>query len=310
MAPASCDIGGAHAFRQFRDLSSSADLLFYHFPWPFVDTLNECCGKMRPRVLLYHSDIVRQRYMGALYGPLMRRTLRSVDAIIATSPAYADSSPVLASPELRGKVRVIPLGIDEDTVERAVEPDVFSRLGLALDEPYFLFVGVLRYYKGLHYLVEAAKGISAKIVVAGSGPDMPRLMRQVEESGSSSVVFAGQVTDAEKRALYEGAEAVVLPSHLRSEAFGMVLVEASMHGKPMISCEVGSGTSFVNKHGETGIVVEPASPSALHEAMQALLREPVRTRAMGLAARRRYEQLFSGPALGKAYSQLFSEVLG
>jgi len=293
----------------FKRLSSSADLLFYHFPWPFVDTLHEYCGKNRPSVLLYHSDIVRQRFIGTLYAPLMWRTLRSVDAIIATSPAYADSSPILASPELRQKVRVIPLGIDEGAVEGGVDPDVFSRLGLDVGEPYFLFVGVLRYYKGLHYLIEAAKGISAKIVIAGFGPDLPRLMRQADVSGSGNVVFAGQITDAQKRALYEGAEAVVLPSHLRSEAFGMVLVEASMYGKPMISCEVGSGTSFVNKHGETGLVVSPASSRALHEAMRMLLHDPFRTRLMGLAARQRYEQLFSGPALGEAYVQLFNELL-
>ncbi|WP_263971307.1 glycosyltransferase [Chlorobium phaeovibrioides] len=145
--------------------------------------------------------------------------------------------------------------------------------------------------------------------MAGSGAESQNLVQQAADTGSRNILFAGQVTDAEKRALYEGAQAVVLPSHLRSEAFGMVLVEASMYGKPMISCEVGSGTSFVNNDGETGFVVEPASPLALTSAMNALLHDLSMRHEMGAAARQRYERLFSGPALGRAYAQLFDEVL-
>jgi len=309
VAPVSCDIGGVHAYKLFRQLARAADLLFYQFPWPFVDTLNVYGGMDRPKVLLFNSDIVRQRYLGAAYAPLMWRTLRSVDIIVATSPAYAKTSPVLSSPELRKKVRVIPLGIDEHTVEGGSDHGVYSRLGLEAGEPYFLFVGVLRYYKGLQYLIEASKDVAAKIVIAGSGAESQNLVQQAADTGSRNILFAGQVTDAEKRALYEGAQAVVLPSHLRSEAFGMVLVEASMYGKPMISCEVGSGTSFVNNDGETGFVVEPASPLALTSAMNALLHDLSMRHEMGAAARQRYERLFSGPALGRAYAQLFDEVL-
>jgi rhamnosyl/mannosyltransferase len=103
---------------------------------------------------------------------------------------------------------------------------------------------------------------------------------------------------------------LVLPSHLRSEAFGMVLVEAAMIGKPMISCEINTGTSFVNADGETGFVVEPGSPRALAEAMSRLLEDEALALQMGQAARRRYEQLFSGAALGQAYARLYRKVAG
>ncbi len=89
----------------------------------------------------------------------------------------------------------------------------------------------------------------------------------------------------------------------------MVLVEASMCGRPMISCEIGTGTSFVNKHGETGLVVPPGSPERLREAMFSLLADADRAEEMGQAARRRYEQLFSGEALGRAYMDLYRGVL-
>ena len=88
----------------------------------------------------------------------------------------------------------------------------------------------------------------------------------------------------------------------------MVLVEAAMFGKPQISCEIGTGTSFVNSHEESGIVVSPQSPDELAHAMNLLLRETSTAEKMGLAARARYEHLFSGNALGKAYADMYRDV--
>lgn len=88
----------------------------------------------------------------------------------------------------------------------------------------------------------------------------------------------------------------------------MVLVEAAMFGKPMISCEIGTGTSFVNADGETGFVVAPENPDALAKAMSQLLEDHALTERAGLAARARYERLFSGEALGREYAKLFREV--
>ena len=89
----------------------------------------------------------------------------------------------------------------------------------------------------------------------------------------------------------------------------MVLVEASMFGKPMVSCEIGTGTSYVNQHQETGFVVPPESPQSLAQAMNALLSDAAVAERLGCAARRRYETFFSGVALGKAYMNLYREVL-
>ena len=89
----------------------------------------------------------------------------------------------------------------------------------------------------------------------------------------------------------------------------MVLVEAAMYGRPMVSCEIGTGTSFVNAHEETGFVVPPEDPVSLTEAMNTLLLDESLANRMGVAARKRYEQLFSAEALGKAYSALFREIM-
>lgn len=308
-SPASCDIGGADSLRKFSELSKCVDIIHYHFPWPFADLLHLIARPSVPAVMTYHSDIVRQHWLGKAYAPLMQRMLGCMSSIVVTSPAYAQTSPVLASVRNRDLIRVIPLGIDEHSYPDNGDPGVLKRLGLEESEPYFLFIGVLRYYKGLHTLIQAAANVKAKVVIAGTGPEFTALKAQIRQLRLHNVVFAGQVSDAEKVTLLKRCRALVLPSHLRSEAYGMVLVEASMFCKPIVSCEIGTGTSFVNLHGETGFVVPPESPAALAYAMNDLLNDEALAEKFGRAARRRYEAQFSGPALGKAYAQLYRDVL-
>lgn len=309
MAPASCDIGGLASLSTFLRLSKEADVLHYFHPWPFADVLNLMSTSSKPKVLTYISDIVKQQMLGKMYAPLMWNTLKNMDIIIANCPAYAKTSPVLSHSSIRNKVRVIPLGIDENSYPKIGDDSIFEKLGIIQAEPYFLFLGVLRYYKGIHTLIEAAKKLKAKIIIAGSGPEEVKLKKQVNELSLTNVVFAGQVTNKEKVSLIQNCLALVLPSHLRSEAYGMVLVEASMFKKPMISCEIGTGTSFINLHEKTGFVVKPEDSDSLAKAMQKLLEAPKLAHNMGLDARMRYEQLFSGPALGQAYANVYKDLL-
>lgn len=307
-APASCDLGGPTALLRFAAQARQADVICYHFPWPFADLLDLVARPKKPTVLVYHSDIVRQRSLGQIYAPLMRRTLSAVSAIVATSPTYAASSPVLSDPRWKNKVRAIPLGINES--QEAEDPRVFERLGLSDGQPFFLFLGALRYYKGLHTLVAAAKRVNAPIVIAGSGTEDAALRAQSASLGTNNVLFAGQVSDAEKMALMKRCLAFVLPSHLRSEAYGMVLVEAAMQGRPLICCEIGSGMSFVNAQDETGLLVPPENEQALAAAMNTLLNDPALAAKLGRGARARYERLFSGVPLGREYAALFRELAG
>jgi glycosyltransferase involved in cell wall biosynthesis len=308
-APASCDLGGPNALLKYRQMADWADVVHFHFPWPFADVLHLLGRTSKPTVMTYHSDIVRQKALGAIYGPLMARTLRSMSAVVATSPAYARTSETLTACVPDGRLKTIPLGIiDYHDAPLNAPVDIAKRFGLVEHQPYFLALGVLRYYKGLHTLIEAAAQVDAKIVIAGSGPERERLAALAKQTGANNIVFAGQVSHDEKVALLRGCHAMVLPSHLRSEAFGMVLVEAAMFGKPMVCCEVGSGTSFVNQDGVTGWVVAAEQANELARAMNALLHDDLMATAMGKAARERYETLFSGEALGKAYSALYEEV--
>ncbi|MEY3479452.1 MAG: hypothetical protein RIQ71_227 [Verrucomicrobiota bacterium] len=174
------------------------------------------------------------------------------------------------------------------------------------NEPFFLFLGALRYYKGLPFLIRAAQMRGARIIIAGDGDD--RELRRLA-GASPNILFAGHVGEEEKWRLLRSCRALVLPSHLRSEAFGMALVEAAMCGKPMITCEIGTGTSFINVHDETGLVVEPASPGALAAAMKRLLDEPGLCENFGHNARARYEELFDGEQTTAAHLRLYQDLL-
>ena len=309
-APASCDIGLLDAMRSFTDQAKWADIIHYHFPWPYADFLRFTVQPSKPTVMTYHSDVVGKGVLGTVYASLMRKMLGSMDAVVATSPAYIESSPVLKAMVPSQRLHVIPLGIGEETyadyIAQAKSVNVRKSFGLKPDG-YFLFIGVLRQYKGLEYLIAAAKKSALPVVIAGDGGLQEHITRLA--SDNRNVHLVGRVTDGTKMALIQGCRALVLPSHLRSEAFGMVLVEAAMCGKPLISCEIGTGTSFVNAHEQTGFVVPPRSPEDLADAMNRLASDAAFAESMGKTARSRYLQLFSGEAQGNAYRELYNAIL-
>jgi len=309
LAPASCDLSGFSSFKTYSQLVKQADLIHFFYPWPFADLLNLFVDCKKPKVLTYISDIVQQKFLNVAYAPLMWHTLKQMDVIVANCEAYARTSPILSHPSIRDKVRIIPLGIDQSSYPATQAPIDLEKYQLTQGQPYFLFIGVHRYYKGLHTLIDASLKCDAKILIAGSGPKTQELILQAKRLGARNIEFIGQVSDAEKMALIAGCRALVLPSHLRSEAYGMVLVEASMMGKPMITCEIGTGTSFVNLHGITGLVIPPESAHDLATAINLLTQDPRLANDLGANAKKRYEQIFSSAVLGQSYSHLYQELM-
>lgn len=293
-------------FKQFRELAAEADVVNYHFPWPFMDLVHFASGMNKPSVVTYHSDIVRQKHLLKLYRPLMNRFLASADRIVAASPNYLHTSDVLQ--QFKHKTRVIPYGLDKSGYP---QPDVarMNRWRQRLGDKFFLFVGVMRYYKGLHILLEALKDVDYPVVIVGTGPLEQALHAQAAALGLRNIHFLGRLDDEDKVALLELSYAVVFPSHLRSEAFGISLLEGAMYGKPMICSEIGTGTSYINIHNETGLVVPPSDPLAFREAMRTLWDNPVQAAAMGVKAGARYRQLFTADEMGRQWAELYRELL-
>jgi glycosyltransferase involved in cell wall biosynthesis len=295
--------------RRFAREVEWADIVHYHYPWPFSDMLYLAAGRSKPAVLTYHSDIVRQQFLLSFYRPLMSRYLSAMDKIVATSPNYFATSEVLN--EFKDKVEVIPIGLDEPSYPALDERNTdLAAVTRRFGKDFFLFVGVLRYYKGLHILLDAIRGAPYRVVIVGAGPVEDELREQAQRLGLDNVTFAGSVSDREKMALFQLCRAVVFPSYLRSEAFGVTLLEGAMSSRPLISAEVGTGTSHVNIHGETGLVIPPSDSAALRSAMDDLFFDLDKARRMGVNARRRYEALFTGSAMGKRYAEVYGSVLG
>jgi rhamnosyl/mannosyltransferase len=294
------------AFKDFAELAKKADIVHYHFPWPYMDLVHFVSRIKKPAVVSYHSDIVKQKTLLKLYQPLMNRFLSSVDCIVASSPNYAQSSPVLT--RFKDKVRVVPYGLDRKTYPTP-SAEKLALWRARLGERFFLFVGALRYYKGLDYLLEAAKATQLPVVILGGGGLEAELKAKAKQLGLSNVHFLGGLPDEDKAALLQLCYAFVFPSHLRSESFGISLLEGAMYGKPMISCEIGSGTTYINIAGETGLVVPPRDAVALAAAMTLLWNQPDVAAAMGEAAQRRFETVFSSDSMAKSYAEIYRSLL-
>jgi rhamnosyl/mannosyltransferase len=294
------------AIGQLARMAAEADVVHYHFPWPFMDLAHFLARIDKPTVVTYHSDIVRQKALLKLYQPLKHRFLESVDTIVATSPNYLASSAVLD--RYRDKTRVITFGLDKSSYP---EPDQ-ARLDhwrARVGPKFFLFVGVLRYYKGLHILLDAVAGTDYPVVIVGAGPIEAELKAHAERLGLTRVQFVGAVDDLDKAALLKLCYAVAFPSHLRSEACGISLLEGAMYGKPMISSEIGTGTTYINVHGETGLVVPPSDHEALRAAMTRLWNDPQMALEMGQRAEARYWQLFTSAQMADNYARLYQELV-
>jgi glycosyltransferase involved in cell wall biosynthesis len=297
-------------FRQVKNLPT--DVTHLHAPYPVGEIAQAWFGKARATVLTYHSDIVRQKIMGALYTPILHRVLARADAIIATSPNYIETSRVLA--RWKSKCVVVPLGIPppltrtSDALLTPREPLIPSPSAIPLTPNTLtpspspkgrggrlLFVGKLRYYKGVNFLLEAMPQLeNAHLTIVGTGPMEREWKALANKLGvASRVTWAGEVPDAELPAYYAACDVFVLPCSERSEAFGTVQLEAMAAGKPIVSCDVNTGVAWVNQNEVTGLVVAPKNPAALAAALARLLQDDALRQKFGAAGRERFAREFT-----------------
>lgn len=287
------------------------DVAHLHFPYPIGEMAYLARGRARRMVVTYHSDIVRQKYLRIAYQPFLRALLRRADAISISNPAYLLRSPFVAPHA--GKCVVIHHGQDLSRFEPS--PPIEARaaqIRAEYGDQLVLFVGKLRYYKGVDQLIRAFIEIAppASAVIVGSGPMEAEWRRLARGLGlGDRVRFAGSVSDDDLPAYYRASRVFVLPSTQPAETWGAVQIEAMASGVPCVCTELGTGTSYVNGHGDTGLVVPPADPHALAEAISQLLGdEPLRAR-MGAAAEARARAEFSQMAMVDRTLELYERLL-
>lgn len=265
------------------------DILHLHVPNPTMLLALLAFGKRYPLVITYHSDIIRQRKLGALLRPFEHRVFRRAGRILCSSPTYSTGSELLR--HYQPKLQVVPFGID---LEPYLRPNV-RVLAHARDfreqygGPLWLSVGRLVYYKGLHNAIQALRLAPGKLLLVGEGPLKKDLTRLAEDTGvADRVVWLGQITTEQLIGAYHAATALWFPSNARSEAFGFVQVEAMACGCPVINTAIpASGVSWVSRDGETGLTVPVDDPIALAKAACRLAAEPELREELSRGARER-----------------------
>lgn len=283
---------------------ADADIVHLHLPNPAAVLAYLASGHRGRLVVSYHSDVVRQRMLDTAFRPVLNFLLDRCDAIIAATPNYVRSSPVLA--RYRDRCRVIPYGIPVGAAPRpsAEADEVRARFG----RPLVVSVGRLVYYKGFESLIEAMREVDGHLLIVGEGPLRGRLEAHARSCGvEDRVTLLGRVADAAP--YYQAADVFVLASVARSEAFGIVQLEAMACGKPVVNTQLDSGVPYVSRDGETGLTVPPADPAALARAVNALLGDSGLRERYGTAARARVEEEFDQGVMVQRILQLYGDVL-
>jgi glycosyltransferase involved in cell wall biosynthesis len=267
------------------------DVVVLHEPNPPAGTLLALHTPAPHLVVWHHSDIVRPAWADATYGRVQRRLYRRAARVIVAAPPMARS----ASVAVARRVEVVPYGV-------ALAPLLASSAGAnghlataleRLPPPRVLFVGRLVYYKGLEVLLEAMRGVRGSLAVVGEGPLESALHARVAALGlAGRVGFFPGLADGDVRRLYRACDVFVLPSTERTEAFGLVQVEAMASGLPVVSTDLPTGVPWVNEDGVTGVVVRRHDAAALAGALTRLLDDPTLRRTLGGAGRRRAIERF------------------
>lgn len=294
--------------------AGGSNLLHVHAPNPWGDLAAIRAARNLPVVVTWHSDIVRQRALLKLYGPMQQKALRRADRIVVFTPKHFSSSRQLAGGDLERKVRIVPIGIDFARLD-ALVPDAQALAAIqqwAAGRPIVLSVGRHVYYKGYQHLISAIAQLrsDAVLLMVGAGPLSAELRRHAQQLGlGDRVRFMGEIGGTELVAALQMCDVFCLPSIEQSEAFGIASAEAMAFGKPTVVCQLDNGVNYLNKEGVTSLVTPPRDIAALGNALDTLVLDAgLRTR-LGQAACAWVRSEFAIETMRDATMALYRELL-
>jgi rhamnosyl/mannosyltransferase len=289
----------------------TADIVVLHEPNPMAIVAYWLARPAGQLIVWFHSEVVRPNWRFRLfYRPFLQFVFRRAAKIVVSSPQLAKSSEPLR--EWQVKCVVIPFAVEKtgDADDLAIRRRA-DEIRSDAKGPLVLFVGRLVPYKGVSVLLSALQTIPASLVVVGEGPLRRALEQQAVAAGlAGRVRFAGEVDERELAALYHACDVFALPSTTRQETFGVVQLEAMTRGKPVVSTRLQTGVDWVNRDGETGLIVPPGDAGALAAAIERLLLNPAERRAMGQAGQARARTVFNVEDMANAILDLYRTVLG
>lgn len=298
--------------RQLRQLLDERyDIVHLHVPNPTM-LLTLASLRIRvPLVITHHSDIVRQKLLGWGLRPFELAIFRQAASIIATSPEYAGGSNLLS--RYADRVEVLPFGVDLTPFQQPSEAALrfAARLRDEYGKPLWLSIVRLVYYKGLETAVRVLRHVPGRWIVIGTGPLENSLRDLAEQQGvSERIVWLGPATDDQVVGALQAATALWFPSNMRSEAFGLVQVEAMASGCPVINCNIPhSGVPWVSRHNETGLTVSVNSPEQFAAAARRLDEEAELWTRLSVSAQRRAAEHFGHRQMARQSLDLYRRVL-
>jgi glycosyltransferase involved in cell wall biosynthesis len=277
--------------------TAKPDILHLHMPNPSVFwALVLPSARRIPWIVHWHADVITSaqgwgmKLFYKLYQPFETAVLKRARTIVATSVPYRDSSRPLK--KWLFKCHVVPLGVDTERYANIANDSAASPTTQVLQ---VLAVGRLTYYKGFRYLVEAAAQVpNVHINLVGLGEQSEQLKALVASLKlQDKVTFHGALSDPELARQMAQCDCLCLPSIERTEAFGMVLLEAMFFGKATIIGDVeGSGMGWVVDDGITGLKVKPKDADALAGAIERLANNRAELARMGQRGKEKFDAQF------------------
>lgn len=290
-----------------RKYVKNADIVVLHDPFPLGDLALLLSGFKGKLIVWWHSDIIKQKKLLKLVNPIIHRILKRADAIFTTTEGSLNGSAYL--PQYREKCRFVPYGLDKEEYLGAKLSPVLSNLMCDKKNKKILFVGRLIYYKGVGVLIEAFKQVSgAELFIVGTGADEEQLRNDAAGLGGN-VHFMGNLSDEDLKSAFADCDIFVLPSIAKSEAFGIVQLEAMIYGKPVINTDLKTSVPYVSLDGQTGITVKAGDVQELAKAMNKLVSDDELRSLYGRNAAERVLSVFEKDAMMKNVYNQFEKLI-
>ncbi len=283
------------------------DIIHVHHPDPMACLALFLSGYKGKVVVHWHSDIEKQRFLLRLYHPLQTWLLRRADRIVGTTPTYTAESPCLT--HVQHKIECLPIGITP------IHPD--PRKVEALKKQYpgkkiIFSLGRLVAYKGYPWLVEAASYLDDDYVVliGGSGALEKDILAKIKKLGvEDKVKLLGRIPDEDLPSYYGACTLLCLSSVQKTEAFGIVQIEAMSCGKPVVATRIPqSGVAWVNEHGVSGLNVEPKNAKELADAIMSIAGDGQTYAKLSTGAKNRYKEMFTMEKMIDNILQIFEKL--
>lgn len=280
-----------------------------HTPNPTMLTALMALKLNKNLIVTHHSDIIKQRILKYAVRPIEHLVYQQASSILTTSFAYIQGSKFLKL--YLDKLSYLPLGLDCSSYlnpsSGAIE--YANSLRKQYPNPLWLCVGRLVPYKALHVAIDALKSLPGTLMMIGTGVLEKQLKQQARKLGvENRIVWHGYANSDQLVGAYHAATALLFPSNLRSEGFGMVQVEAMASGCPVINTDIpGSGVSWVCRHEKEGLTVPRNDSTALAQAALRLLKEPSLRDRLSQAGRDRARQEFGHLTMAQRSFEIYEQ---